>query len=311
MSGQRPSPALIARVPGRIRNRIPGGEDGRRAPSTFGRPSARRLEGAPSLWRGESPARGVEHGEAALVEVRAALAARVSWIPTGPRGNIYRDKPSAVRRRAHGTALAEIIVAAAAIDPDARLETTTQTQDRADDTHASAGHGGGGAATRSARRARAIQRVPSAPRLHVAANSVVTTFAEVRPPTRSAATLAASQPPPIQRRALLGRPSVSSFDNILDAKPSIRRRLSRHAPARAGGRWARDVADKGADGRLEFRQKVQAAFEKGAGRVASAKPAVERRRTASAAAAASSLLSVIQGERPNLPAAAQQSVHHP
>ena len=189
---ERPTPLPgidCARQLGRIRNRILDLRDdgigmtvGERNPG-LSQPCHRRLEGAPSLWRGNLPARGLEHGERARALRRRRfgrpLQPRVTWIPTGPRGNIYRDKPSVFERGGEhaGTALAEIIVAAAAIDPaDARLETdnaakTGRTQDRADDLgperrrdHA-AGHRGGGAATRSARRARAIPRVPSAPRL--------------------------------------------------------------------------------------------------------------------------------------------------
>src|SRR6202011_932480 len=94
-----------------------------------------------------------------------ALQTGITGIAADPRRDADCDEPGVLERGGEhaGTALAEVIVAAAAIDPaNARLKANAAAkacgpQDRADDLrperrwHHAAGHSGGGAATRPAR----------------------------------------------------------------------------------------------------------------------------------------------------------------
>ena len=263
--------------------------------SGFGQSGSGPFEEAPSLGCGNRPSGCLQNGEGARALCRRrfgrSLQPGIARIAAGPRCDIDRDKPGIFERgcKHARTTLAEIIVAAAAIDPaDARLEAnaaaeTCRTQDRADDLgperrrdHA-AGDRGGGAAARSARRALGVPRIAGAARLGCG-ELRCHHFSEHHRPgftqRSDAGRVASGAPAREQRRALLGR-HVGGFDNILDAERHAvdRRQRPAVAPARGGivGSDARRldvVADKGADGRLEFRQTVKAAFEKRAGRVA-------------------------------------------
>src|SRR5580693_4387153 len=115
-----------------------------------GEPCRRRREGGASLGRGLLPSGSLQYRQRARSPRRRrfgrALQTGIARIAAGARGDVDRDEPGVFERGGEhaGTALAEVIVAAAAIDPaNARLEADAAAeargaQDRPDDLRPSA-----------------------------------------------------------------------------------------------------------------------------------------------------------------------------
>src|SRR5204862_2780120 len=111
----------------------------------FGEPGRGSLESVPSVGRGVLPSGSLQYceGTRALRRRRLGrtLQSGIPRIAAGPSRNVHRDEPRVLERGGEhtGAALAEIIVAAAAVDDaDARLEADAaaearRAQDRADD----------------------------------------------------------------------------------------------------------------------------------------------------------------------------------
>ena len=259
-----------------------------------GEPCGRRLKGGAGRGRGLLPSGSLQHRERARAPRRRrfgrALQAGIPWIAAGPRRDVDRDQPSVFERRGEhaGAALAEVIVAAAAVDPaDTRLEADAAAeargpQDRADDLrperrrHHAAGNGGGGAAARPTRGALPVPWIAGAARFgggELGGHHFPEDHRARLAQSRNAGGVATGAAADKQRRALPGR-HVGGLDDVLDAErhPVDRRQGPAGAPARrravrSRARGGDIVADKGSNAGFERLQTSKAAFEKFARRV--------------------------------------------